>query len=249
MAIYFASDVHLGLHFGTETPQQRERKFVNWLRQIQTKGDCEELYLVGDIFDFFYEWRHVIPKGYVRTLGQLAEMTDQGIKIIFFPGNHDLWLTDYFTKELAIQIAFQPLTVDRQGKKLFIAHGDTFYKHKFIGRCVESILRPRTTYKIASSLIPPAWMIRFGNAWSLSSRQKRGSMVHTFGAEDDFLVRFAREHLTKQPEIDYFIFGHEHTPITYDLGNKKALYILGQWVCAEPVVGRMQGGVMELVGL
>lgn len=248
MAIYFASDVHLGLTFGSEPPAVREQRFVAWLRQIEARGDCQELYLVGDIFDFFYEWRHVVPKGYVRTLGQLASMADRGTHITFFPGNHDLWVTDYFSQELGVHIAFEPLTIERQGKKLFIAHGDTFYRHQLIGRCIEAVLRRRSVYKAVSSLLPPAWMVRFGHSWSHSNRAKRGSMVHTFGAEQDFLVRFARQYLAQQdPSIDCFVFGHEHTPVAYDLGADKKLYILGQWVGQTPVVGRMEGGVIELV--
>lgn len=250
MAIYFASDVHLGLDFGAETPAAREQRFVGWLRQIEAQADCQELYLVGDLFDFFYEWRHVVPKGYVRTLGQLANMVDRGIKVTFFPGNHDLWVTDYFQKELGATIAFEPLTIERQGKKLFIAHGDIFYQHKLIGRCLEAIMRPRRAYKIASSILPPSWLMRFGHAWSQSNRKKRGSMVHTFGAENDFLVRFARRYLLEQdPSIDCFIFGHEHTPVAYDLGHQKKLYILGEWVGQSPTVARMEGGLIELVRL
>lgn len=244
MAIYFASDIHLGLQFGTQTPQQRERNFVQWLQNIQ--HDCQELFLVGDIFDFFFEWKHVVPKGYTRTLGQLAQMTDQGIPITFLPGNHDLWITNYFTQELGINISLQPLTIDRQGKKLFVAHGDTFYQQPPIGRFLEAILRPRAAYKIASSILPPAWLMRFGHAWSQSNREKRGSMVHTFEAENDFLVRFARKTLAQHPEIDYFVFGHEHTPVNYPLGPDKNLYILGQWVDQTPTIARMEEGNITL---
>ena len=247
MALYFASDVHLGLRFGTETPAAREQRFVHWLQGLD---DCEELYLVGDVFDFFYEWRHVVPKGYVRTLGALAALADRGVKVTYFPGNHDLWLTDYFSKELGAEIAFEPLVIERQGKKLFVAHGDVFYRHNFLGRCLEKVLRHRSVYKIASSVVPPAWMMRFGHAWSQSNREKRGSMVHTFGAEEDFLVRFARNYLKNDdPSIDCFVFGHEHTPVEYELGEGKTLYILGEWVGQNPTVGRMENGKINLIKL
>lgn len=244
MAIYFASDVHLGLKFGQKSPQEREKIFVDWLRKITP--DCQELFLVGDIFDFYFEWKRVVPKGFVITLAQLAQMSSSGIKIHFFTGNHDLWIRDYLSKEIGLVIHTKPLVAKIDGCRFFIAHGDTFYKHNVIGRFLSFVFRSSAVRKVAQRLIHPDAMVRFGQSWSQSNREKRGRVAHIFGDEDDFLVKFSREYLaTVDPNIEYFVFGHEHTPIVYPLTKRSKMVILGEWV-ESPVVARLEGSSVIL---
>lgn len=247
MAVYFASDVHLGLNFGEFSPVEREKKFASWLLSIQ--NDCTELFLVGDVFDFFFEWKRVVPKGYFRTFAALATLAESGIKIHFFPGNHDLWVRDYFEKELGIIVHREPFVGVIDGRKFFIAHGDIFYRHNFIGRAFSFFFRNLTVRKIASKLIHPNSMVRFGQWWSRSNRLSRGYVAHIFGGEEDFLVKYARQYLaTIDSDIDCFLFGHEHTPVIYWLTDRSRLVILGEWV-ERPVVACLEHSRLRLVDI
>lgn len=249
MAIYFISDTHLGLDFGTKTPIEREKIVVNFLDSIV--DDCRELFLVGDIFDFWYEWKRVVPKGYVRLLGRLALMADSGVKIHFLIGNHDQWISEYFDTQLGIKTYREPIVLNDSGKRLFIAHGDKFYRHKPLGRILATLFTNNIVRRLASRFIHPNSMMRFGHAWSQSSRQKHGSVAHVFAQDDDFLVKFANNYLeTIDSSINYFIFGHEHTPVIYPLKNPdesrgSCLAILGEWV-ENPVYGRFEDGELTL---
>lgn len=249
MALYFISDTHLGLDFGAKTPAEREKIVVNFLDSIAQ--DCEELFLVGDIFDFWYEWKRVVPKGYVRLLGRLAMMADSGVKVHFLIGNHDQWLTDYFDTQLGIKTYTEPIIIDHSGRRLFVAHGDKFYKHKPVGRVLATLFTNSSIGKFASRFVHPNSMMRFGHAWSQSSRRKHVNIGHVFAEDDDFLVKFANNYLSSiDSSIDYFIFGHEHTPVVYPLKNPDQsmtsnLAILGEWV-ENPVYGRFDNGVFSL---
>lgn len=227
--IYFVSDVHLGLNYGSVSPLDRERYFVSFLDRIEST--CEELFLLGDIFDFWFEWKRTVPRGYVRLLGKLASMTDRGMKIHFFTGNHDLWISDYLEKEIGLIIHREPYITSRQGKRLFLAHGDTFYKYKPVGLFLSTLFRSGWARWIAQRVIHPDSMVRFGMNWSLSNRQKRGGVAHVFGGEEDYLVKFSRDYLDKnQSDIDYFVFGHLHTPVDYVLSERTHMIVLGEWV-------------------
>ncbi|MEG0656228.1 MAG: UDP-2,3-diacylglucosamine diphosphatase, partial [Mucinivorans sp.] len=246
MAVYMASDIHLGLEFGTKSPKEREKQFVDWLRSIE--NDCSELFLVGDIFDFFFEWKHVVPKGAVRTLAALSALVDRGVEVHFFPGNHDLWVNDYLSKECGIIIERQPMIRVIGGYKFFIAHGDDYCKHGFFGAIIFGLFHSSWARKIGSWLIHPDLLMAFGLRWSLSNRLRRGGVAHIFGREDDFLVSFARKYLvTVDSGIDYFVFGHEHTPLIYRLNETSQLVILGEWL-ANPMVVCVDEGGLVLVG-
>lgn len=241
--IYFASDVHLGLKFGRHSTTEREKIFVAFLNQIEPT--CDELFLLGDIFDFWFEWNRTVPQGFVRVLAKLAHMTDRGITIHFFTGNHDLWVGDYLKNEIGLTIHFGEFVVERQNKKLFLAHGDTFYRHKAVSRILEKILRSNSARWIGQRLIHPDALVRFGMKWSLSNRQKRGGVAHVFGGEDDFLVNFARGYLSDHQHIDYFVFGHQHTPVKYPLSDRCNLFILGEWV-ENPFYAVLDNGSLSL---
>lgn len=239
MAIYFASDVHLGLRYMEQEPKLIEQRFVSWLRTVE--HDCEELYLIGDIFDFWFEWERVVPKGFTRLFGQLASMSDRGVRIHIFAGNHDMWLSDYFSSELGATLHFEPISVELQGKSLFIAHGDNTGQRPFLGRTLNRIFRSRTARWMFQRFIHPDASMRFGKWWSSSSRHTRGSVSHTFAGEDEYLVQFARQ----SKPYNYFIFGHLHTPTIYPLSDESSVVILGEWII-EPTYARMEAGVVTL---
>lgn len=244
MAIYFVSDTHLGLDLGKKEPLEREKFLVRFLSSISE--DCRELFLVGDIFDFWFEWKRVVPRGYVRLLAQLASMVDRGVKIHFLTGNHDLWVDDYFTREIGITIHTEPQIIERQGRRLFIAHGDIFYQHKMVGRILSALFRSRVTRAIARRLILPDAMMRFGLGWSRSNREKHELRPHVFGKENDFLVKFAKNYLhSTDREIDYFVFGHEHTPVIYPIDDRAQVVILGEWI-DNPIYGKLNDGLFTL---
>ncbi len=224
--IYFASDFHLGAP-DFETSLIREKKIVDWLNHIETTA--EEIYLVGDIFDFWFEYKRAVPRGFVRLLGKIAELTDKGIPISIFTGNHDMWIFDYLPKEIGVNLYREPIIKEYFGKKYFIGHGDglgpgdkgyKFLKKIFANKfCQWSFAR-----------LHPNFGIWLADKSSKTSRAKTGSDDEKFlGEEKEWLIQFCREELTKQ-HIDYFVFGHRHLPLEYDLGNNSTYYNLGEWI-------------------
>ncbi len=240
--IYFVSDTHLGLNYGNKTPQQREKIFTNFLTSIEDK--CSELFLVGDIFDFWFEWNKTIPKGFVRTLAQLQKMTEKGIPIHFLPGNHDLWIGNYLSQEIGLTLHQDHLLTTRQGKTLYIAHGDKLYKHKGVSKLLETIFRSKAARYIGQRIIHPDTLCRFGQNWSQSNRKKHGDITHSFTGEDDYWVKVSRKMLETM-DVDYFIYGHLHCPITYPLNEKSTMVVLGEWV-ENPTYGVMENGELTL---
>lgn len=238
--IYFVSDIHLGLSFNGVESIEREKLFYRFLSSIE--GHCTELFLVGDIFDFWFEWRAVVPQGYVRVLGKLATMVDSGIKIHFFTGNHDLWVESYLRDGIGLTIHKEPYVIERCGKKLFITHGDSLYKYSGISRVLEVIFRSRVAKWLSQRLIHPDFMCRFGHAWSRSNRQKRGDIVHVFDEHNDLWVQYCKEFLsdTQYSDVNYFIYGHLHLALVYDLQPDAQMVVLGEWVY-KPTYGTLSG--------
>ena len=226
--IYFASDFHLGID-AKLTSKEREKKIVRWLDEI--KNDAHEIYLVGDVFDFWFEYTSVVPKGYVRLLGKLAELRDLGIPIYFFIGNHDMWMFTYFEKEFGIPIIRQPITKEINGKTFFIGHGDGLgpgdYGYKFIKKVFAN--------KICQWLfarLHPNFGIWLANFWSQKSRAVSPAALKWLGDENEWLLSYCQKKLDEVP-ADYFIFGHRHLPIDYTLKNGKSRYInIGEWMFA-----------------
>ncbi len=237
--IYFASDTHLGLCHGPIDPRQKEMVFVDWLKSLH---DCSELFLLGDIFDFWYEYSGVVPKGFTRLLGQLASMSDSGVKIHYLVGNHDLWLSDYFQNELGANVYFSDLIVNISGKKILLSHGDALAgETTFLGK----VFRSKFLKWFFQRLIHPDLVMRFGHWWSLKNRTSR-SLYHTFKGENERLVKYARKALEKNPDIDYIICGHIHIPLVYNLTDKTKLIVLGQWVDGIPQYACMNDCTGEL---
>lgn len=222
---YFASDVHLGA--GDElTSRRTEQRFVAWLDMVAK--DAEEIFLVGDIFDFWFEYNYVIPKGFVRALGKLAELADKGVKITFITGNHDMWAKDYLERECGIKTFFTPQTVELAGKRLFVAHGDNMnIKNQPVLRLMNATFRSRIARVLFSWLVHPDLALKFGKWWSGKSR-KSHSMETLTEKSLGFLIDYARGYKAENPTTDYIIFGHMHYP--YDLSQEQLrVLFLGCW--------------------
>ncbi len=222
--IYFISDLHLG-YPDDETSRKREKKIVGWLESI--KNDCEQLFLVGDVFDFWHEWKYVIPKGFTRFLGKLAEFSDSGIPIHFFTGNHDIWTYSYLKDELNIQIYRKPELFEFSGKKFYIAHGDGLGPFDWQYKILKKIFTSRFLQWCFARLHPNFSMF-FGLGWSRANKYREKKLK--FQAEKEWLLLYSRELLKQQPEINYFIYGHRHVPVFYPLNNEATFINLGQWI-------------------
>ncbi|MBN2612119.1 MAG: UDP-2,3-diacylglucosamine diphosphatase [Bacteroidales bacterium] len=220
------SDSHLGL-YPLEESREREKLLVGWLDHIKSEATC--LFLVGDIFDFWHEYKRVVPRGFTRFLGKLAELADNGTEIHFFTGNHDIWVYDYLPSEIGLQVHRDYIVKEINGKKLLIGHGDGLGP----GDKGYKLLKAVFTNKVLQCLfarIHPNSAMWFGLNWSKNSRYGKGVMAEPFkGEENELQVKFAIEKL-KEEQIDYFIFGHRHIPFVVKLGDKSAVVNLGDWI-------------------
>lgn len=222
--IYFASDFHLGAP-DYESSLIREKKIVSWLKSI--KKDAQEIYLVGDIFDFWFEYKHAIPKGYTRFFGEIASIVDSGTPIHFFTGNHDMWMFDYLKKELGVTIHYDKIEKTYNGKQFLIAHGDGLGPGDKGYKILKKILRNKFCQWCFARL-HPNFGIGLANFFSKTSRKHTERDVF-LGEDKEWLITYCKKKLTEKP-YNYFIFGHRHYPIDFKL-NEKAKYInLGEWI-------------------
>ena len=224
--IYFLSDFHLGApnHEGSLV---REKRIVSFLDEA--RKDAIAIFILGDLFDFWYEYKHVVPKGYVRILGKLAEISDQGIPIHFFVGNHDMWMNNYFQKELNIPIYFNPTSFEFYGKKFLVGHGDGLGPGDHGYKFLKKIFRNKFLQKLFG-LIPPTIGIGLANYFSKKSRIQTGNSNEVFMGEDqEWLVTYCKEALQKD-HYDYFIFGHRHLPLQIELSQNSTYFNLGDWI-------------------
>lgn len=226
---YFASDFHLGVDARLSS-RDRERQIVRWLDSIS--ADADALYLVGDVFDSFFEYKKVIPKGFSRLLGKLGELTDGGLPIYFFTGNHDMWIFRFFEEELNIPIYREPIVRNIHGKTCFIGHGDGLgpgdYGYKFIKKVFAN-----KTCQWLFARVHPNLGLGAMHFFSGQSRQAQDPSVEALflGENQEWLAIFANETLIQQPDIDFFVFGHRHLAIDWVLNNQKSRYInLGEWL-------------------
>lgn len=222
---YFASDVHLGA--GDESSSRRtERCFVRWLDMVSK--DAEAIFLVGDIFDFWFEYGKVIPKGFVRTLGKLAELTDRGIQIVFITGNHDMWSRDYLQKECGVEVEFASRTITLGSQTIYITHGDNLnIGDKPILRLMNSLFRSNILRKLFSWCVHPDLALRFGQWWSNKSR-KSHSKEHITPQSLGFLIDYARDYKLKNAYVDCILFGHMHYPYDHRVQDLRVVF-LGNW--------------------
>ncbi len=224
--IFFLSDFHLGAPDHTSS-LVREKKIVAFLESI--RHEASQIFIVGDIFDFWFEYTKVVPKGYVRLLGKLAELSDSGISIHVFVGNHDMWMSGYFEEELNIPVYHHPKTFEWNGKKFFIGHGDGLGPGDHGFKFIKKIFRSRSCQWLFGQL-HPSWGIGLANYFSRKSREKTGTAdEHFLGADKEWLIIFCKEVLQKE-FYDYFIFGHRHYPIDFALTDQSRYINLGDWI-------------------
>jgi UDP-2,3-diacylglucosamine hydrolase len=224
--IYFASDQHLG----APTPEAslpREKKFVAWLDTI--KEDAGTVFLLGDLFDFWFEYKTVVPKGFVRVLGKLAELKDAGIDIYFFVGNHDLWMRDYFQKELNIPVFHKPQEFDINGKIFLIGHGDGLGPSDHGYKRMKKVFT-FPFFKWVFRWLHPDIGVRLGHYFSVKNKLISGDEDARFlGKENEWLAQYCRRKLTEK-HYDFFVFGHRHLPLEIELNNNSTYINLGDWI-------------------
>lgn len=224
---YFVSDVHLGLQVAD--PEARELRFVEFLKNLPEETDA--LYLLGDIWDFWYEYRDVVPKGYVRVLAALQSLMDRGVKVYFFQGNHDVWTYSYF-EELGMKRLEQPACVEISGRTFCLGHGDGLGPVPFGYRLLRGIFHCRLL-QFLFSLLHPWIAFRLGNSWSRRNRLARHEEYVFKGVEEPLYV-FADE-FSAQRKVDYFVFGHYHTEVNgLKLPSGASLHILKDWMDGAP---------------
>ena len=224
--IYFASDQHLG----APTPKAslpREKKFVAWLDTI--KEDAGTIFLLGDLFDFWFEYKTVVPKGFVRVFGKLAELKDAGIDIYFFVGNHDLWMRDYFQKELNIPVFHKPQEFDINGKIFLIGHGDGLGPNDHGYKRMKKVFT-FPFFKWLFRWLHPDIGVRLGHYFSVKNKLISGDVDARFlGEENEWLAQYCRRKLTEK-HYDFFVFGHRHLPLEIELNNNSTYINLGDWI-------------------
>lgn len=224
--IYFASDQHFGVP-DLKQSRIREEKFIRWLDFI--KKDAQVLFLMGDLFDFWHEWKYVVPKGYIRVLGKIAELKDSGIEIYFFVGNHDLWMKNYFEEELGIPVYFEKRYYKINDKKFLLAHGDGLGPgDKGYKRMKKVFTNPLAQW--AFRWLHPDIAMRIANYMSQKNKLISGDEDKAFLGEDkEFLILYSKEKL-KTEKINYFVFGHRHLPMVLDLNDYSKYVNLGDWI-------------------
>ncbi len=223
--IYFASDFHLGAH-PRSTTRKRESSIVSWLDAI--KADAAELYLMGDVFDFWFEYATVVPKGYIRFLGKLAELADVGVKITLFKGNHDMWMLGYLKTELGAEIVDDERIIERNGKTFYLHHGDGLGPGDSTYKVLKKVFRSRLCQWLFARLHPNLG-IGIAQRWSAHSRLASGSRESFQGEDKEWLVVYAKSILEKQ-HYDYFVFGHRHLPLDIELPGGSRYINLGEWI-------------------
>ncbi len=224
--IYFASDQHLGAP-NKEKSFPRELKFINWLNEI--KKDAEAIFLLGDLFDFWFEYKTVVPKGFVRVLGKLAEIKDSGIPIYFFVGNHDLWMRDYFETELNIPVYHTPKEFKINNQLFLIGHGDGLGPHdKGYKRMKKVFTFP--LFKWMFRWLHPDLGVKLGQYMSVKNKLISGDEDAKFlGEDNEWLVQYCKRKLETK-HYDYFVFGHRHLPLDIELKNNSKYINLGDWI-------------------
>ena len=226
--VYFLSDAHLG-SLAIPHGRTQERRLVRFLDCIKEKASA--VYLLGDMFDFWNEYRYVVPKGYSRFLGKLSELTDNGVEVHFFAGNHDLWTYGYLEEECGVIVHKAPVTTEIYGKVFFLAHGDGLGDPDNKFKILRKLFHNRTCQRLLN-FVHPRWGMALGLNWAKHSRLKRadGKEVPFMGEDKEFLVRFARDYKRSHPNIDYFLFGHRHIELDLPIDKSTRMLILGDWI-------------------
>lgn len=223
--LYFASDFHLGVPTQTESIE-REKKIIKWLESIQ--NDAAGIFLLGDIFDFWFEYKHTIPKGFIRFLGKIAELTDQQLPVYFFTGNHDMWMYDYFENQLNIRVIHEPVSFQSEGKWFYVGHGDGLGPKDQTYKIIKKFFNSAVCQWLFARIHPNIGMT-IAHYWSKKSRQGKNPENEKFKGENEFLFQYCIEK-EQSTHHDYYIFGHRHYALKMQV-NDHAYYInLGDWI-------------------
>lgn len=225
--IAFLSDFHLGVD-GANTSKEREAKLVKWCKEVgQT---CDEIFWLGDLFDFYFEYHSVIPTGFSRFHGALANLADQGIKMHYFIGNHDMWVFDYFQQEYNMEMHRDPVTIIRQNKTLLVGHGDGLGPGDHSYKWIKKVFRHPISIFLFQWIHPDIG-IGIANKWSNASRNSHGDIYKFHGLEREYLLQYCEQQIAIGNEPDFFIFGHRHQLFDYKLSNSKSRYVnTGDWL-------------------
>lgn len=230
--IYFASDFHLGVDAKLSSIE-REKLICQWLDEISV--DASQIWLMGDLFDFWFEYKNAVPKGYLKLFSRLVLLKEKGIDIQIFTGNHDLWMKDYFTKELEIPVHQDRIQIELLGKKFFLAHGDGLGPEDTGYKIMKKIFT-NSISKLLYRWVHPDLGIPLANFFSRRSRNSQVMLKEYLGSEKEWLCQYV-ERKSENLDIDFYIFGHRHLPINYTLKNQKSRYInLGDWLIHQSYV-------------
>ena len=226
--VYFLSDAHLG-SLAIDHSRMHERRLVRFLDSIKHKAAA--VYLLGDMFDFWYEYKYVVPRGYTRFLGKLSELTDLGVEVHYFTGNHDIWAYDYLEKECGVILHTRPLTTEIYGKIFLLAHGDGLGDPDPKFKLLRALFHSRICQRMFSP-IHPRWSMWLGLTWAKHSRMKRNNNEEPpyMGENREHLVLYTKEYIKTHPNVDYFIYGHRHVEIDLQLSKKVRMMVLGDWI-------------------
>lgn len=227
-SIYFISDAHLGSR-ALDNNRERELRLVRFLDRI--KADATAVYMLGDMFDFWYEWKSVVPKGYSRFLGKISELTDSGVEVHYFTGNHDIWSYGYLAEECGVIMHYSPCQVTLDGKNYLLAHGDGLGDPSLSFRFIRGIFHSKLCQVLFSSL-PDRISLGLGYGWAAGSmKDHRMKEVHPyFGPDKEYLVCWSRQMHKENPGVDTFIFGHRHIVLDEKIETGARVMILGDWI-------------------
>ena len=224
--IYFASDLHLGMQPAEES-LRREKLFVEWLEEI--RKDAKELWLLGDVFDYWFEYKKVVPRGFTRFLGALASLSDEGVEIHLIPGNHDIWIFDYLPSEINLKLHRKSLRKEWNGHSFHLGHGDGLHPGDMGYRALQGIFKNRLIQWFYARIHPNGSMA-FAHWWSKKSRMKHGALGSFKGVENEHQLQFSNKELEKHPHIEYFVFGHRHIPYDIRIAENSRVICLGDWI-------------------
>lgn len=230
MRAYFLSDIHLGAPYFPDS-QEGERRVVRFLDSI--KHDASHIFLVGDILDYWYEYKYVVPKGYVRFFGKLAELSDMGVRITWLIGNHDIWIFDYLPRELGITVVDGPWECSLYGERVMLAHGDGLGKTPWVFRTLRRLFRNRVC-QWAFAGIHPRWTVAFAQRWS---RTSRADGLERDAANDEWprralarLTDYTEQYAAAHPDVNAFVYGHLHQLVDTTLPSGARMFVLGDWL-------------------
>ena len=232
--LYFASDFHLGAPNHAES-LLRERKIVAWLDHI--RGDAQAVFLVGDLFDFWFEYRRAVPRGFVRLLGKLAELTDAGIEVLVFPGNHDMWMNGYFEQELDAKTYRKPVNFrvlsdnSSQIRQFYVTHGDGLGPGDYFYKNLKTVFESRWARWAFANLLPADVALGLAQTWARNSWKKHENQAKPvfLGPEKEWLLQYAQE-IEARLHHDFYVFGHRHIEVDYALNLSSRMLILGDWI-------------------